>query len=77
MYRVRSKRPGNEMGAWKRGCSEVRWITQGPQMGRKETQKGYLQEAASLHHQTHWTLTLSWPAPMDGLLDQKPVSVIL
>ena len=24
MYRVRSKHPGNEMGSWEHGCSEVK-----------------------------------------------------
>lgn len=40
MYRVRSKRRGNEMGAWKRGCSEVRMDNTGSPDGQERDTEG-------------------------------------
>lgn len=54
------------------------WTTQGPQIGRRETQKRCLKEQLCPFITIHiGPLTLNSQASMDGLLDQKPVSVIL
>ena len=54
------------------------WTTQGPQIGREETQKGYLKEQLCPSVTTHiGPLALSWQASMEGLLYQKPVPLIL
>lgn len=78
MYRVRSKHPGNEMGSWNMVAVTWEWTTQGPHTGRKGTQKGCLKEQLCPFITIHISpLTFSWQASVDGLLDQKPVSVIL
>lgn len=60
-----------------RSMSAVRWAstTQGPQMGRKETQKGCLMEQLWPSIKTHiGPFALSWQASMEGLLCRKPLT---
>lgn len=45
MYRVRSKHPGNEMGSWEHGCSEVRIEQHRDSDWQEETQKGCLKDS--------------------------------
>lgn len=54
MYRVRSKHPGNEMGSWKHGCSEVRMNNTGPPDWQERDTEGLSEGIAiSLHNHIH------------------------